>query len=128
MSANHTCDAVGIMRFLWDKFDAKTATDDDLDFLACATDEATTVARSAADELFGVALHIGGERSAGRQVEKVNGVDLPMVLINLSNVMRMVGELAFIGSEAAFEERKRAEAKNRSPRVERTKQSSQEGK
>ncbi|MFM0136835.1 hypothetical protein [Caballeronia grimmiae] len=126
MRDNHTCDAVGVLRFLWDKFDANTATDEELEFLSCATDEATTISHSVADELFGIAVFVGGERQAGRQVEKINGIDLPVALINLSQTMRMVGELTFIGSEASFEERKRSEAKLKSRRVERAKQSERE--
>jgi hypothetical protein len=56
-------------------------------------------------------LTIGGERQAGREVKQINGIDLPMALVNLSDAMRMVSELTFIGSEASFEEKKRIEAK-----------------
>lgn len=127
MNENHTCDAVGMFRFLWDKFDAKKATDDDLDYLTGATDVATTIARTVADQLFAVAMEISSERRAGREVERINGIDLPLALVNLSDEMRMAGELTFVGSEAAFEERRRAEANRKSQRAERNKHSERGG-
>lgn len=123
MSDNHTCEPAGLLRFLWDKFDAKAATYDELDYLACSIDSARTVARFASEHLTGIALHVHEAQSAGSEVTKIGGVDLPVALSNLSDAMRMIEELTFIGSEATFEERRRADANRKSQRVERNKHS-----
>jgi hypothetical protein len=115
-SANHTCDSVGILRFLWDKFDAKKATDDELEYLSSATDVARTRARGIADELFDMALTVSSERFAGLEVKKLNGVELSIKLGNISDEMRLMSQLTFIGSEASFEEKKRLEEKAKVPR------------
>lgn len=119
----HTCDQAGLLRFLWDKFDVKSATDEELDYLASSIDSATTAARFASAQLADMAMHIHDAQSSGREVTKFDGIDFPVALTNLSQVMRMIDELTFIGSESTFEERKRAEANRKSPRVERTKHS-----
>lgn len=127
MSDNHTCDQAGLLRFLWDKFDAKTATDEELDYLASSIDSATTAARFASAQLADMAIDFHDAQSAGKEIKKVDGIDVPTVLMNLSQVMRMIEELTFIGSESAFEERRRAEANRKPSRVERTKHSERGG-
>lgn len=127
MSENYTCDQAGIIRFLWDRFNAKAATDDELEYLASAIDISSTAARIASDQLADLSLKMCTGDVTERESQQVNGVALHTALSNLSDAMRMVGELTFIGSETAFEERRRAEANRKSQRVERNKHSERGG-
>lgn len=127
MNDTRTCDQAGLLRFLFDKFDAKAATDDELEYLSSAIDVSSTAARMASDQLSDIALNMCTGNVTERESQQVNGVALHVALSSLSDLMRMVGELTFIGSEAAFEERRRAEANRKPPRVERNKHSERGG-
>jgi hypothetical protein len=126
MNEKRRPNAAGIIGFLWEKFDAHSASDEELELLGGAGDEACTLSRNTADRLLGVAMHIADENAAGRDVRKMAHVDLPVLLANIADAMTICGELAFIGSEANFVASQRAEAKIKSSRVQRGKQSERE--
>jgi len=114
--------AAGVLGLLWDRLDKKAAPDEVLDFLSSAADEASGMARSLSDTVEGIACLISQDQGDDVGVSKcgsLQGTDLPILLFNISDSLKTIAELAFIGSEASFhlQERQAAKANGKSRRT-----------
>ena len=119
MSNNTPADASGVLSFLWGKFDCKTASDEELDILAGADEEAQSMARGLSDIVSSVGCIIAEAQAADRQNGPLQHRDLPSFLFSISDSLKTISELSFIASEASFHQRQRltANGNNKSRRV-----------
>jgi hypothetical protein len=111
MSTNMPADASGVLSFLWGKFDSKTASDEELDFLSGANEESQSMARGLSITVSSVGCIIAEAQAAGRENGPLQHKDLPPFLFSISDSLKTIAELAFIASEASFHQRERLEAK-----------------
>ena len=123
-------DAAGVLSFLFDKLDKTAVTDEELLFLSSAADEASAMARSLSDTVAGIGCLIAHDRNGDVGTAKngaLQGDDLPAFLFNISDALKTISELSFIGSEASFHQHERltANANNKSRRPRSAKDSSQ---
>jgi hypothetical protein len=128
MSSNRAADAAGFLRFFRESFDFETASDEDLRYLGRATDFAETLAIDTADALAGTSYFIGEEHQNGREVKQINGVDVAIHLMYISDAMRVIGEMSRTGDDAKayLAQRLAAKAKLSSKRARTVEDSSKE--
>jgi len=110
MSTNMPADASGVLNFLWGKFNSKTASDEELDFLAGANEESQSMARGLSITVSSVGCIIAEAQAAGRENGPLQHKDLPSFLFSISDSLKTIAELAFIASEASFHQRERLAA------------------
>ncbi len=110
MSNNTQADASGVLSFLWGKFDCKTASDEELDFLAGADEEAQSMARGLSDIVSSVGCIIAEAQAAGRENGPLQHRDMPSFLFSISDSLKTIAELAFIASDANCVQKARLKA------------------
>ncbi|QUN42417.1 hypothetical protein KEH56_24250 [Burkholderia cenocepacia] len=95
-------DAAGVLAFLWDHFDATAASDEGLQYLSGAADEAS----HAALELSSHIAALGGliERDRGfegkPQCGELQDADQAALLYRIASELEAISHLAYIGSES----------------------------
>ncbi|AMM13348.1 hypothetical protein AX768_03700 [Burkholderia sp. PAMC 28687] len=121
-------DTSNVLQFLWHRFDAKGASDEDLDFLSNASEEASTLANITADTVLAAAAAACEDKEAGRDFSLVNGTSVHNYLCQVANTLAVIGQLATIAGGASYvlNERFAARSKEKSQHVGFVEQSSQE--
>lgn len=132
MTAKTQADASGVLRFLFDKFDKESATDEELHFLSFASDEASAIAQSLGTAVAGIGCLVAHDQNAEAGILKsgaLQSYDLPALLFNIGDALKTISELSFIGSEASFHqlERLKANGNNKSRRARPAEDSSRDG-
>ncbi|HDR9274784.1 TPA: hypothetical protein QDB24_002858 [Burkholderia vietnamiensis] len=95
-------DAAGVLAFLWDHFDATAASDEGLQYLSGAADEAA----HAALELSSHIAALGGliERDRGfegkPQCGELQDADQAALLYRIADEVKVIGQLVHVGNEA----------------------------
>ncbi|AOJ87467.1 hypothetical protein WS87_12665 [Burkholderia sp. MSMB0856] len=107
--ANRQPDAAGLLAFLWDHFDANTASDEDLEYLAVATGEAVNAAFKLGTVISGIACLVGDDRGADDNPEcgALQDGSQSTLLHFIADEVETIGRLAYIGSESDFRLRTR---------------------
>ena|SRR5476649_2399431 len=128
MSTNMPADTAGVLNFLWGKFDSKTASDEELEFLTGANEEVQSMAQCLSVTVSSVGCIIGDAQAAGREGGSLQHHDLPTFLFSIADSLKTIAELSFIASEASFHQRQRltANGNTKSRRVRPAQDSSQE--
>lgn len=104
---NQLADVSGLLRFFHDRFDAKNATDDELEFLAFATEEASASASELSALLSNIANVVSEDEEKGNCGSFRGQGDVPRLLWMISNRLREIEVAALIGSEGEFKLRER---------------------
>lgn len=116
--ADRKADAAGIVGFLMDALEVKQLDESDLEFLLCATEQATTAARSLSEIVSGMGCLISADQTqSGTKAGSLWGNDVPTLLWYIASQVDMIGQLTYIGSEAEWELRRRAEARDSAAEV-----------
>ncbi|CAL8474576.1 hypothetical protein [Caballeronia sp. S22] len=103
MSIRGCADAAGVIGLLWANFDANSASDADLFYLAGASEEASNMAHSLSATASGIACLIAEDRDRqGVKHGALQGDDLPTLLWGIAGTARAIEKLAFVGGEAGF--------------------------
>ena len=110
MSMN-LADASGVISFFWQKFDSKTASDEDLDFLTGADEEAQSMARGWSDIVSSVGCIIAEAQAAGRENGPLQHRELPSFLFSISDSLKTIAELSFVAAGANYVQKERLKAK-----------------
>ncbi|MGP8474848.1 hypothetical protein [Burkholderia sp. PR2] len=130
---NRDADAAGLLTFLADRYDLKSATREDLEFLSRAGENAFSEALSLSEQVSGIASLIASDAD-GRPVPQAGsfrGDSQSHLLWKIAREIEVIGQMAHIGSEADYELRARvaqltARPTKESSRASSTKQSSSE--
>jgi ABC-type phosphonate transport system ATPase subunit len=104
-------DASGLLAFFWDRFDEEAASTEELEFLAMAAGEASDLAFSLSKHVEGIACLINVDRDKETKTHwgSLQDDDQTGLLFRIASEINMIGRMAEIGSECAFELRTRAE-------------------
>ncbi|KVG31994.1 hypothetical protein [Burkholderia diffusa] len=102
--ANRQPDAAGLLAFLWDRFDANAASDEDLEYLAVATAEAANTAFRLGTVISGIASLVGNDRGAEDAPDcgALQDRSQATLLHYIADEIETIGRLAHIGSESDF--------------------------
>ncbi|KVU21227.1 hypothetical protein WK62_19785 [Burkholderia ubonensis] len=122
-------DAAGLLAFFWDRFDAKAASDEDLEYLSGAAEEAANAALQLSDHVSGVGGLIEQDRGFDNKPTcgTLQDADQAELLYRIANELEAIGHLAYIGSASDSVLRTRLAEKlasNKSRRLHIHKQSS----
>lgn len=107
---NRLADTAGLLAFFHDKFDAKNASDEELEFLSRAGEEASSAAYELDDILSGLANLICEDEEKGNCGAFRTKTELPKLLWMISSRARAIGQQAYIASESGFVLRERYRA------------------
>ncbi|PCE31975.1 hypothetical protein [Burkholderia ubonensis] len=101
-------DAAGLMSFFYGRFDMKSASTEELEFLSSAT--APDEAGALRDTLDGIACLVAEDlrKERGRRVGNFQESSVPSLLWSIARQVDAIGQMAFIASEADYELRDRA--------------------
>ncbi|MFJ1214522.1 hypothetical protein [Burkholderia pyrrocinia] len=127
--ANRQPDAAGLLAFLWDHFDADTASDEDLEYLSVATEEAARAAFRLSSIVSGIGSLIDDDRGAEDKPEcgALQDATQSTLLYHIADEVEAIARLAHIGSESEGRLRFRLKGKladRNSRRIQRDLQSS----
>ncbi|CAN0624350.1 conserved protein of unknown function [Burkholderia multivorans] len=113
MSNRFQPDAASLIQFFAGHFDMKSASDDDLEFLSHASEEAESMAIALADHVVGVGCLINTDRDDANRSKcgSLQDDQQDGLLWHIANQIQVIGKMAYVGSEAAYQQRIRAEAK-----------------
>ncbi|MCA8217297.1 hypothetical protein LGN20_25665 [Burkholderia cepacia] len=118
-------DAAGLLSFFYGRFDMKSASTEELEFLSAAT--APDEAGALRDTLDGIACLVADDlrKERGQRVGNFQDSSVPSLLWSVARQVDAIGQMAFIASEADYELRNRAvRASSASCRRSTSKQSS----
>lgn len=115
-------DAAGMLAFFWDHFDATAASDEDLEYLSVATEEAATAAFRLSTIISGISSLIGGDRNTegNPQCGALQDEDQSTLLYHFADEVEAIARLAHIGSESDFRLRTRLKERLAAGRSRRT--------
>ncbi|WP_321808076.1 hypothetical protein [Burkholderia sp. BCC1993] len=104
-------DAAGLLNFLWDQFDTKNATNEELERLACASEDAAEAAEALSQNVAGIGCLINEDR-CGNEVPSgaLQDDHQTSLLFVIANQIELIGKMAKIGSDAEHALRKRMAA------------------
>ncbi|KVH52892.1 hypothetical protein WS89_31135 [Burkholderia sp. MSMB1072] len=103
-------DAAGIVEFLVNRLEVKSLDESDLNFLACATEQAVQEARNLSEVVSGIGCLISEDQTRdGVQSGALWDNDIPTLLWSIASQIGIIGKLAYVGGEVDFELRRRAE-------------------
>lgn len=91
-----------VVKFLYERFDAKKASDEDLKFLTGAAEESFTLARAVATTVLSASAYVYDDFAVGKETKYVNGTELSEYLLSVANSLYMVAELSEIAHDASF--------------------------
>ncbi|AOJ86145.1 hypothetical protein WS87_05415 [Burkholderia sp. MSMB0856] len=120
-------DAAGLLAFLWDRFDAETASDEDLAYLSAASEEAANMAFKLSDHVAGIGCLIDYDRGAETRCGSLQDSEQASLLFRLADEIAAIGHMASIGSESESRLRHRISARldaGKSRRIRTSEQSS----
>lgn len=107
---HRTPDAAGLLAFFIGRTDLKSMDSQDLEFLAGASEQASGDALNLRDVVSGLGCLISEDMTReGIKCGSLWGSDLPNVLWFIANQIDSIGQLAYIGSEADYQLRTRAQ-------------------
>ncbi|WP_322075269.1 hypothetical protein [Burkholderia cenocepacia] len=118
-------DAAGLLSFFYGRFDMKSASTEELEFLSSST--APDEAEALRDTLDGIACLVSDDlrKERGQRIGNFQEASVPSLLWSIARQVDAIGQMAFIASEADYELRDRAvRAAPASSRRSTTKQSS----
>jgi len=100
--ANRQPDAAGLLAFLWDHFDADTASDEDLEYLSVATDEAASAAFKLSTLISGIGCLIDEDRGPEDAPEcgALQDARQTTLLYHIADEVETIARLARIGAES----------------------------
>ncbi|PAJ77312.1 hypothetical protein CJO71_30160 [Burkholderia ubonensis] len=100
--ANRQPDAAGLLAFLWDHFDADTASDEDLEYLSVATEEAANAAFRLSTVISGISCLIGDDRGIHDTPEcgALQDATQSTLLHHIADEVEAIARLAHIGAES----------------------------
>ncbi|WP_321944565.1 hypothetical protein [Burkholderia cenocepacia] len=108
---HRTPDVAGVLAFFVDRANLKSMDNDELEFLAGASEQASGEAVTLRDVVSGLGCLISEDQTrAGTQSGSLWSNDLPTLLWFIANQIDSIGQLAYIGSEADYQLRTRAQA------------------
>ncbi|PHP88267.1 hypothetical protein CFB52_012185 [Burkholderia sp. AU18528] len=101
-------DAAGLLSFFYGRFDMKSASTEELEFLSSAT--APDEAGALRDTLDGIANFVAEDlrKERGKRVGCFQESTVPSLLWTIARQVDAIGQMAFIASEADYELRDRA--------------------
>ncbi|MEK6357512.1 MAG: hypothetical protein V4796_32485 [Burkholderia cenocepacia] len=107
-----TADCAGLLAFFIGHIDIKQLDDEDLEFLSDASEQASGEAATLSQVVSGLGCLISEDamRSGGSCTGSFQGDDVPNLLWFIANQIDSIGQMAFIGSEADYQLRTRAQA------------------
>lgn len=106
-----TPNAAGVLAFFIGRTDLKSMDNEDLEFLAGASEEASGEAFNLRDVVSGIGCLISEDQTRpGTKFGSLWGDDTPELLWFIANQINSIGQLAYIGSEAEYQLRMRAQA------------------
>ncbi len=109
--APRQADCAGMLQFFIDHIDLKELGDDELEFLAGGSEEAANDAVRLSRIVSGIGCLISEEQMSDTLGSgALQGDDLPQLMWFVSNQIEAIGKMAWIGSEADYELRRRAQA------------------
>ncbi|WP_254218430.1 hypothetical protein [Burkholderia multivorans] len=104
-------DAAGLLQFFIDRTDLKKLDAGELEFLAVSSEEAAAQADTLSHVVSGIACLIGEDRTrVGAGSGALQDHDIPRLLRFVSDQIQAIGKMAWIGSGADYELRRRAQA------------------
>jgi len=120
-------DAIGLLDFFWNRFDANTAPDEDLEYLSGAADEAANAALQLSAHISGIGGLIDHDQNTENQMKcgELQDTDQAALLYRIADELKVIGHLANIGSEADCVLRARMAEKLAASRSRRTRISEQ---
>ncbi|KVN27338.1 hypothetical protein WJ63_14300 [Burkholderia pyrrocinia] len=97
---NRQPDAAGLLAFFWDRFDAKAASDEDLEYLSGSAEEAANAAWQLSAHVSGVGGLIEQDRGVDDKPKcgTLQDADQAELLYRIANELEAIGHLAYIGS------------------------------
>lgn len=115
-------DAAGLLTFLWDRFDVKAATDEELQYLSAASEEAANAAWRLSEHISGVGGLIQYDRGSDDKPKcgALQDTDQAGLLYRIANELETIGRLAYIGSESDYALRTRLTEKLAASKSRRT--------
>ncbi|MBN3734932.1 hypothetical protein [Burkholderia sp. Tr-20390] len=101
-------DAAGLLSFFYGRFDMKSASTEELEFLSTAT--APDEAGALRDTLDGIACLVAEDlrKERGQRAGNFQDASVPSLLWSIARQVDAIGQMAFIASEADYELRDRA--------------------
>ncbi|KWH11563.1 hypothetical protein WT59_00220 [Burkholderia territorii] len=101
-------DAAGLLSFFYGRFDMKSASTEELEFLSSST--APDEAEALRDTLDGIACLVSDDlrKERGQRIGNFQETSVPSLLWSIARQVDAIGQMAFIASEADFELRDRA--------------------
>lgn len=95
-------DAAGVLAFLWDHFDATAASDDGLEYLSGAAEEAAHAALELSSHIAAIGGLIEGDRDFEGKPKcgELQDADQAALLYRIADEVKVIGQLAYIGSES----------------------------
>ncbi|MCO1343433.1 hypothetical protein L0Z26_16245 [Burkholderia multivorans] len=104
-------DAAGLLQFFIDRTDLKKLDAEELEFLAAGSEEAAGQAATLSHVVSGVACLISEDRTrVGAGSGALQDDDIPRLLRFVSDQIQAIGKMAWVGSGADYELRRRAQA------------------
>ncbi|MCA8338469.1 hypothetical protein [Burkholderia multivorans] len=104
-------DAAGLLQFFIDRTDLKKLDAEELEFLAAGSEEAAGQAATLSHVVSGVACLISEDQTRdGTRSGSLQDHDIQRLLWFVSDQIEAIGKMAWIGSEADYELRRRAQA------------------
>ncbi|WP_322063685.1 hypothetical protein [Burkholderia cenocepacia] len=106
---NRQADAAGLLSFFRDRFDLKSATVEELEFLSLASETASHELLSLSEQVSGIAGLIDIDRIQHSGAGCLQGESQAVLLWKIAREIEMIGRMNEIGSEAEYALRSRAE-------------------
>ncbi|WP_124581858.1 hypothetical protein [Burkholderia contaminans] len=115
-------DAAGMLAFFWDHFDATAASDEDLEYLSVATEEAANAAFKLSTLISGVGCLIDEDRGPNNDPEcgALQDASQTTLLHHIADEVETIARLARIGGEAEGRLRSRLKERLAAGRSRRT--------
>jgi len=100
--ANRQPDAAGLLAFLWDRFDTNTASDEDLEYLSVATEEAASAAFKLSTLISGIGCLSDEARGPedAPECRALQDARQTTLLYHIADEVETIARLARIGSES----------------------------
>ncbi|RQZ46071.1 hypothetical protein [Burkholderia sp. Bp9099] len=100
-------DAAGLLSFFYGRFDMKSASTEELEFLSSST--APDEAGALRDTLDGIACLVSEDlrKERGQRIGNFQETSVPSLLWSIARQVDAIGQMAFIASEADYELRDR---------------------
>jgi hypothetical protein len=100
--ANRQPDAAGLLAFFWGRFDTDAASDEDLEYLSVATEEAANAAFRLSTVISGIGCLIGDDRGVEDKPEcgALQDGSQSTLLHLIADEVEAIARLAHIGSES----------------------------